>query len=79
VLSPLVRNKQLYLPVPSTLTELSGLEFKQSTGSLSGFGESSIHAKPRSRQSSHSITSHVSGKSIKFSLAFYLFMYYHLN
>eukprot|EP00076_Gallus_gallus_P010369 XP_004943820.1 leucine-rich repeat-containing protein 49 isoform X1 [Gallus gallus] len=60
VLSPLVRNKQLYLPVPSTLTELSGLEFKQSTGSLSGFGESSIHAKPRSRQSSHSITSHVS-------------------
>ncbi|XP_031472326.1 leucine-rich repeat-containing protein 49 isoform X3 [Phasianus colchicus] len=60
VLSPLVRNKQLYLPVPSTLTELSGLEFKQSTGSLSGFGESSIHAKPRSRQSSHSIGSHAS-------------------
>lgn len=58
MLSPLVRNKQLYLPVPSTLTELSGLEFKQSTGSLSGFGESSIHGKPRSRQSSHSITSH---------------------
>ncbi|XP_065589863.1 leucine-rich repeat-containing protein 49 isoform X1 [Cyrtonyx montezumae] len=60
VLSPLVRNKQLYLPVPSTLTELSGLEFKQSTGSLSGFGESSVHAKPRSRQNSHSITSHAS-------------------
>ncbi|XP_052527764.1 leucine-rich repeat-containing protein 49 isoform X1 [Tympanuchus pallidicinctus] len=60
VLSPLVRSKQLYLPVPSTLTELSGLEFKQSTGSLSGFGESSIHAKPRSRQSSHSISSHAS-------------------
>ncbi|XP_019474955.1 leucine-rich repeat-containing protein 49 isoform X2 [Meleagris gallopavo] len=60
VLSPLVRNKQLYLPVPSTLTELSGLEFKQSTGSLSGFGDSSIHAKPRSRQSSHSISSHAS-------------------
>ncbi|XP_015728069.1 leucine-rich repeat-containing protein 49 isoform X3 [Coturnix japonica] len=60
VLSPLVRNKQLYLPVPSTLTELSGLEFKQNAGSLSGFGESSIHAKPRSRQSSHSISSHAS-------------------
>uniref|UniRef100_A0A8C3LR14 Leucine rich repeat containing 49 n=1 Tax=Chrysolophus pictus TaxID=9089 RepID=A0A8C3LR14_CHRPC len=67
VLSPLVRNKQLYLPVPSTLTELSGLEFKQSTGSLSGFGESSIHAKPRSRQSSHSISSHASGKSVNSS------------
>ncbi|XP_021263143.1 leucine-rich repeat-containing protein 49 isoform X2 [Numida meleagris] len=60
VLSPLVRNKQLYLPVPSALTELSGLEFKQSTGSLSAFGESSIHAKPRSRQSSHSVSSHAS-------------------
>ncbi|XP_072201808.1 leucine-rich repeat-containing protein 49 isoform X1 [Excalfactoria chinensis] len=60
VLSPLVRNKQLYLPVPSTLTELSGLEFKQNAGSLSGFGESSIHAKPRSRQSSHSVSSHAS-------------------
>ncbi|KAM6351597.1 leucine-rich repeat-containing protein 49 isoform 2-T2 [Alca torda] len=37
VLSPLVRNKQVYLPVPSSLTELSGLELKQHTGSLSGF------------------------------------------
>ncbi|KAM6125185.1 LOW QUALITY PROTEIN: leucine-rich repeat-containing protein 49 [Phoenicopterus ruber ruber] len=62
VLSPLVRNKQIYLPVPSSLTELSGLELKQNTGSLSGFGESSIHTptKSRSRQSSHSISSHAS-------------------
>ncbi|KAM6388546.1 leucine-rich repeat-containing protein 49 isoform 2-T2 [Pluvialis apricaria] len=37
VLSPLVRNKQIYLPVPSSLTELSGLELKQNTGPLSGF------------------------------------------
>ncbi|KAM8998243.1 leucine-rich repeat-containing protein 49 isoform 1-T1 [Ara ararauna] len=60
VLSPLVRNKQLYLPVPSSLTELSGLELKENTGSLSGFGESSVHTptKSRSRQSSHSISSH---------------------
>ncbi|XP_065703280.1 leucine-rich repeat-containing protein 49 isoform X2 [Patagioenas fasciata] len=56
VLSPLVHNKQIYLPVPSSLTELSGLELKQNTGSLSGFGESSIHTptKARSQQSSHS-------------------------
>ncbi|KAM9640548.1 leucine-rich repeat-containing protein 49 isoform 2-T3 [Morphnus guianensis] len=62
VLSPLVRNKQVYLPVPSSLTELSGLELKQNTGSLSGFGETSIHTptKSRSRQSSHSISSHAS-------------------
>ncbi|XP_069654183.1 leucine-rich repeat-containing protein 49 isoform X2 [Haliaeetus albicilla] len=62
VLSPLVRNKQIYLPVPSSLTELSGLELKQNTGSLSGFGETSIHTptKSRSRQSSHSISSHAS-------------------
>ncbi|KAM7102532.1 leucine-rich repeat-containing protein 49 isoform 3-T3 [Ciconia maguari] len=62
VLSPLVRNKQIYLPVPSSLTELSGLELKQNPGSLSGFGESSIHTptKSRSRQSSHSISSHAS-------------------
>ncbi|XP_030353107.1 leucine-rich repeat-containing protein 49 isoform X3 [Strigops habroptila] len=62
LLSPLVRNKQLYLPVPSSLTELSGLELKQNTGSLSGFGETSIHTptKSRSRQSSHSISSHAS-------------------
>ncbi|KAM6059738.1 leucine-rich repeat-containing protein 49 isoform 1-T1 [Theristicus caerulescens] len=62
VLSPLVRNKQIYLPIPSSLTELSGLELKQNTGSLSGFGESSIHTptKSRSRQSSHSISSHAS-------------------
>ncbi|XP_054693227.1 leucine-rich repeat-containing protein 49 isoform X3 [Grus americana] len=62
VLSPLVRNKQIYLPVPSSLTELSGLELKQNIGSLSGFGESSIHTstKSRSRQSSHSISSHTS-------------------
>uniref|UniRef100_A0A8C6JZW6 Uncharacterized protein n=1 Tax=Melopsittacus undulatus TaxID=13146 RepID=A0A8C6JZW6_MELUD len=60
LLSPLVRNKQLYLPVPSSLTELSSLELKQNTGSLSGFGETSIHTptKSRSRQSSHSISSH---------------------
>ncbi|XP_062483039.1 leucine-rich repeat-containing protein 49 isoform X3 [Pezoporus occidentalis] len=59
LLSPLVRNKQLYLPVPSSLTELSSLELKQNTGSLSGFGETSIHTptKSRSRQS-HSISSH---------------------
>ncbi|XP_061855417.1 leucine-rich repeat-containing protein 49 isoform X2 [Colius striatus] len=62
VLSPLVRNKQIYLPVPSSLTELSNLELKQNTGSLSGFGESSVHTptKSRSRQSSHSISSHAS-------------------
>ncbi|XP_074693767.1 leucine-rich repeat-containing protein 49 isoform X2 [Strix aluco] len=62
VLSPLVRSKQIYLPVPSSLTELSGLELKQNTGSLSGFGETSIHTptKSRSRQSSHSISSHAS-------------------
>ncbi|XP_075620729.1 leucine-rich repeat-containing protein 49 isoform X2 [Balearica regulorum gibbericeps] len=62
VLSPLARNKQIYLPVPSSLTELSGLELKQNIGSLSGFGESSIHTstKSRSRQSSHSISSHTS-------------------
>ncbi|XP_075361967.1 leucine-rich repeat-containing protein 49 isoform X2 [Mycteria americana] len=62
VLSPLVRNKQIYLPVPSSLTELSGLELKQNPGSLSGFGEPSIHTptKSRSRQSSHSIGSHAS-------------------
>ncbi|XP_026711823.1 leucine-rich repeat-containing protein 49-like [Athene cunicularia] len=62
VLSPLVRNKQIYLPVPSSLTELSGLELKQNTGSLSGFGETSIHTptKSRSRQSSHGISSHAS-------------------
>ncbi|XP_049668960.1 leucine-rich repeat-containing protein 49 isoform X2 [Accipiter gentilis] len=62
VLSPLVRNKQIYLPVPSSLTELSGLELKQNTGSLSGFGETSVHTptKSRSRQSSHSVSSHAS-------------------
>ncbi|XP_065545032.1 leucine-rich repeat-containing protein 49 isoform X2 [Lathamus discolor] len=60
LLSPLVRNKQLYLPVPSSLTELSSLELKQNTGSLSGFGETPVHTptKSRSRQSSHSISSH---------------------
>ncbi|KAM9374838.1 leucine-rich repeat-containing protein 49 [Phaethornis superciliosus] len=59
VLSPLVRNKQLFLPVPSSLTELSTLESKQETGSLSGLGDSAIHTptKSRSRQSSHSISS----------------------
>lgn len=69
VLSPLVHNKQIYLPVPSSLTELSGLELKQNTGSLSGFGESSIHTptKSRSQQSSHSISLHVSGNSENFS------------
>ncbi|XP_071611125.1 leucine-rich repeat-containing protein 49 isoform X3 [Heliangelus exortis] len=58
VLSPLVRNKQLFLPVPSSLTELSTLESKD-TGSLSGLGDSAIHTptKSRSRQSSHSISS----------------------
>uniref|UniRef100_A0A8C3CTN8 Leucine rich repeat containing 49 n=1 Tax=Cairina moschata TaxID=8855 RepID=A0A8C3CTN8_CAIMO len=60
VLSPLVRNKQLYLPVTSTLTELSGLELKQNTGSLSGFVESSIHTKSRSRQNSQGISSQAS-------------------
>uniref|UniRef100_A0A8B9CEF0 Leucine rich repeat containing 49 n=1 Tax=Anser brachyrhynchus TaxID=132585 RepID=A0A8B9CEF0_9AVES len=60
VLSPLVRNKQIYLPVPSNLTELSGLELKQDTGSLSGFVESSIHTKSRSRQSSQGISSQAS-------------------
>ncbi|XP_064312625.1 leucine-rich repeat-containing protein 49 isoform X4 [Phalacrocorax carbo] len=62
VLSPLVHNKQIYLPVPSSLTELSGLELKHNTGSLSGFGESSVHmpVKSRSRQSSHSVSSHAS-------------------
>lgn len=67
VLSPLVHNKQIYLPAPSSLTELSGLEVKQNTGSLSGFGESSIHTptKSKSRQSSHSISSHASGNSEK--------------
>ncbi|XP_068000062.1 leucine-rich repeat-containing protein 49 isoform X2 [Melanerpes formicivorus] len=42
VLSPLVRNKQLYLPVPSSLTELSALDLKQNTGSLSGFGNTNF-------------------------------------
>lgn len=72
VLSPLVRNKQIYLPVPSSLTELSGLELKQNTGSLSGFGETSVHTptKSRSRQSSHSVSSHASGNSENFSVGF---------
>lgn len=77
VLSPLVRNKQLYLPVTSTLTELSGLELKQNTGSLSGFVESSIHTKSRSRQNSQGISSQASGNSVSFSLVgffFYLFL-----
>ncbi|XP_068881706.1 leucine-rich repeat-containing protein 49 isoform X4 [Aphelocoma coerulescens] len=62
VLSPLVHNKQLYLPVPSSLTELSGLELKQSTGSLSGLDETSIHTPTKSRpqQSSHIFSSHAS-------------------
>ncbi|XP_009080543.1 PREDICTED: leucine-rich repeat-containing protein 49-like, partial [Acanthisitta chloris] len=68
VLSPLVRNKQLYLPVPSSLTELSGLELKQSTGSLSGFGDTALHTptKSRSRQSSHSVSSHASDNNTNF-------------
>uniref|UniRef100_A0A8C3K1J0 Leucine rich repeat containing 49 n=1 Tax=Calidris pygmaea TaxID=425635 RepID=A0A8C3K1J0_9CHAR len=68
VLSPLVRNKQIYLPVPSSLTELSGLELKQNTGSLSGFGESSMQTliKSRSRQSSHNNTNFGSSSSITF-------------
>lgn len=70
VLSPLVSNKQLYLPVPSSLTELSDLELKQSTGSLSGLGETSIHTptKSRPRPSSHIFSSHASGNSENFSL-----------
>lgn len=72
-----MRNKQLYLPVTSTLTELSGLELKQNTGSLSGFVESSIHTKSRSRQNSQGISSQASGNSVSFSLVgffFYLFL-----
>lgn len=88
VLSPLVRNKQLYLPVTSTLTELSGLELKQNTGSLSGFVESSIHTKSRSRQNSQGISSQASGNNVSFSLVFFFvclfclftyFYYYYLN
>uniref|UniRef100_A0A8B9PMM3 Leucine rich repeat containing 49 n=1 Tax=Apteryx owenii TaxID=8824 RepID=A0A8B9PMM3_APTOW len=37
VLSPLVCNKHIYVPVPSSLTELFDLELKQNTGPLSGF------------------------------------------
>lgn len=65
MLSPLMRNKQIYLPVPSALTELSALDLKQNAGSLSGFGESSVQTptKSRSQQSSHSISSHAPGNS----------------
>ncbi|XP_053933683.1 leucine-rich repeat-containing protein 49 isoform X3 [Cuculus canorus] len=70
VLSPLVRNKQIHLPVPSSLTDLSGLELKQNAGYLLGFGESSVHTatKSRSRQNSRASdnTNFGSSSSISF-------------
>ncbi|XP_075753852.1 leucine-rich repeat-containing protein 49 isoform X1 [Pelodiscus sinensis] len=55
-LTPLVRNKQVYVPVAANLADLSGLELKQGSGYQSAFGDSSVHTptKFRTRQGCHS-------------------------
>nr|XP_048722895.1 leucine-rich repeat-containing protein 49 isoform X2 [Caretta caretta] len=62
LLTPLVRNKQVYVPVAANLAELSGLELKQGAGCLSTFGDSSIHTptKSRTRQGCHSAGPNIS-------------------
>ncbi|XP_019359871.1 PREDICTED: leucine-rich repeat-containing protein 49 [Gavialis gangeticus] len=60
ILSPLVRNKQVY--VAANLPDPVALEFKESTGALSAFGDSSGYttAKSRPRQEGHTLSSHIS-------------------
>ncbi|XP_065268227.1 leucine-rich repeat-containing protein 49 [Emys orbicularis] len=62
LLTPLVRNKQVYVPVAANLADLSGLELKQGGGCLSAFGDSSIHTptKSRTRQGCHSAGPNIS-------------------
>ncbi|XP_048722897.2 leucine-rich repeat-containing protein 49 isoform X4 [Caretta caretta] len=62
LLTPLVRNKQVYVPVAANLAALSGLELKQGAGCLSTFGDSSIHTptKSRTRQGCHSAGPNIS-------------------
>ncbi|XP_059570803.1 leucine-rich repeat-containing protein 49 isoform X3 [Alligator mississippiensis] len=60
ILSPLVRNKQVY--VAANLPDPVALEFKESTGAFAAFGDSSGYttAKSRPRQESHTLGSNIS-------------------
>ncbi|XP_040595609.1 leucine-rich repeat-containing protein 49 isoform X3 [Mesocricetus auratus] len=66
VISPSPRNKSSCISSTTNGTELSGLDMKTATSSLSAFGDSSIQtpSKPRIRQGCHSAGPNVSGDHI---------------